>query len=183
MHIFLLGDRLTPEVHLENADLHIVLKIWNTLKRLLSKFISNVFVYYIPKNVFDIYIKHIYWNELNKACFQDKISYHSFEYLARKMLLKKYYTINQFEIWNCSYFIKWLVPRRNCNNIVQFFDKGSVDPLARGRIKSAVTPADTTGTAKQYQQLAGKLHKLIIKHYRNAPFIIYGQYFACWSWQ
>ena len=94
--------------------------------------------------------KHIYRNELDKACFQHDIAYADFKDLARRMASDKVLRDKAFNIAKNSKHDGY---QRGLASIVyKFFDKKTQGSGANNEIK-------------QNQQLAEELHKPMIRKF------------------
>ena len=93
---------------------------------------------------------HIYWNELDKGCFQHDMSHGDFKHLAKRIGSDKILRVKTF---NTAKILKYDEDQRGLAFMVyKFFDKNSEGSGANNEIK-------------QKKKLAEELHKPIIKKF------------------
>ena len=93
---------------------------------------------------------HIYWNELDKGCFQHDMSHGDFKHLAKRIGSDKILRVKTF---NTAKILKYDEDQRGLAFMVyKFFDKNSEGSGANNEIK-------------QKKKLAEELHKPIIKNF------------------
>ena len=147
----LAGDKFRPEMHLKYLRFtYSACGPFTKKKEIIQKF----------KETKDT--KYIYGNELDKACFQHYMAYEDLKDLARRAASDKVLRDKAFNIVKNPKLDGY--QRGLASMIYNFFDKKSTGSIVNNKIK-------------QNHQLAGKLHKPIIRKFRNKS--VYSAFSTC----